>query len=326
MQTKHWIKYAFIFNTSLISLIFILMLWNDTFSNTHENRTSFYTEPNKNVLKVNYILNNKKRYDSFIFGSSRVGAINPLKINTGNYYNMTYSEGIPKEHLLNIKLFIKNGIKINNLLIAVDEFSYQVSYEQHQEQASTKAHYLASGTNIISYYKDLYLRFPLGEDRSHLRKKILGGKQYMINVSQQKALYKIIERDFSKQTFITKGHADNPIFDMPIIYNGNTLLSTLNDIKGIKQVCQKNNINCTFIINPIHNKTYEFTNKKLLVEFRKELSLITDYYDFSFPNTISSNNNYWIETSHFTYEVGDKIIDKIYKNKSSEFGEYINAI
>ena len=51
-------------------------------------------------------MNNKKKYDSFIFGSSRVGKINPLKIENGKYYNMTYSEGLPREHYQNIKFLI----------------------------------------------------------------------------------------------------------------------------------------------------------------------------------------------------------------------------
>ena len=92
----------------------------------------------------------------------------------------------------------------------------------------------------------------------------------------------------------------------------------------IKNICNKNSINCIFFINPIHNTTYQFTNHKLLYSFREQLSKITDYYDFSHPNYISMKNQFWQETSHYHLNVGDLIIDKIYNSINyKDFGALI---
>ncbi|MEA1893417.1 MAG: hypothetical protein U9N33_12015 [Campylobacterota bacterium] len=326
MKIKNWLLYAFVTTCTSVIVVFFLMIWSDTYSNIHTDRTEFYTEPNKNVKKVEYILENKMKYDSFIFGSSRVGSINPLKIDNGNYYNMTYSEGIPHEHLINIQLFIDSGIKIKNLLIGLDEFSYQVSFIKHQNQGLTKAHYLATKTDFIIYCRELYLRFPLGEDRHHIKKKLFGADSFKLNVSSQSTAYKKAQESFSRVKYETPEHLNNPTFNKPTFYSGNTLNDTIKDIQAIKNICTNNKINCIFFINPIHKKTYEFSNLKLLKTFRYNLSQITPYYDFSYPNKISEDNSYWIETSHYTLEVGGMILDKIHKNKTNNnFGKYIKG-
>jgi RNase H-fold protein (predicted Holliday junction resolvase) len=120
---------------------------------------------------------------------------------------------------------------------------------------------------------------------------------------------------------------ENKIFQKPTLYNGDTLKETLQDIKEIKDICDKEKINCIFFINPIHQKTYEYTNKKLLKEFKLKLSKITDYYDFSIQNKISKDNSYWIETSHYTIEIGNIIINKIYNKKQNiKFGLHIQKL
>lgn len=326
-KTKLWLRLAFLSTSIIVITVLLLLQWSDTYSNTHYDRTQFYTEPNKNVLKMHYILKNPTKYDSFIFGSSRVGNLNPLKIQNANYYNMTYSEGIPKEHLLNIQLFLKKSIKIKNLLIGLDEFSYQVSFEKHQSQGLTKAYYLATNTNIISYYRELYLRFPLSEDRHHISKKITNKKNmFTINISNQENNYKIREKSFNLQNFTTSKHLQNKSFDKPTYYHGNVLKQTTKDIKAIKTICTNKDINCIFFINPIHHKTYEYTDRKLLKKFKKELASITGYYDFSLQNEISNNNRYWQETSHFTLETGNLMLNKMFHQKPSfkNFGIYIH--
>jgi len=325
MKIKQWLIYAFFLTFFILATVFALLKWSDTYSNIHPLRTNFLTEPNKNVLKVDYILRNKKLYDSFIFGSSRVGSINPLHITNGKYYNMTYSEGLPKEHLLNIKLFVKQGVKIKNLLIGLDDFSYKVSFLKHQHQGLTKADYRATDKPYYSYLRELYLRFPLGEDRHHIVKKIKGVQGWHLDVSKQYESYKRAQINFNRKIYETQAHLKSPKFSEPTLYSGNYMKETLKDIKEIVTKCKKNNINCIFFINPIHHTTYKYTKIKQLKHFKEELAKITPYYDFAFPNFISEDNSYWIETSHYTLEVGDMILDKIFNrdNKITNFGKFI---
>jgi hypothetical protein len=313
MTEKKWLIYVALMILITLGIITCSMYWSDTYSVAHTERTSFYTEPNKNIIKVEYILKNKMKYDSFVFGSSRVGAINPLNIKNGKYYNMTYSEGIPHEHFLNIKLFLNSGVKINNLLIGLDDFSYQVSFDKHQQQGLTKSHYLATETSKFSFYKDYFFRFPLGEDRRHMLNKFYNKNPSYLDVSMQ-------EKDYLKingvKDFNSSEHLNASIFNKPTHYNNNVLSQTINDIYQINKICKINNINCIFFINPIHQTTFKYLNKELFIEFKKQLGNITQYYDFSNQNSISTNNYYWHETSHYRNIVGDVMLAKIFNDPS----------
>ena len=324
MAIKQWLNYAFLLVLLILATVFFLLKWSDTYSNTHPLRTHFLTEPNKNVLKVDYILRNKKRYDSFIFGSSRVGSINPLHIHNGHYYNMTYSEGLPQEHLLNIKLFLEKDIKIKNLLIGLDDFSYKVSFKKHQHQGLTKADYRATHTPYYSYLRQLYLRFPLGEDRHHIIKKIKGVQGWYLDVSKQYENYKKAEAKFYRKVYETKAHLKSPKFLEPTLYSGHYMKETLQSIREIVDTCKSHKIKCIFFINPIHHTTYKYTDIAQLNKFKEELAKITPYYDFALPSLITQDNSYWIETSHYTLEVGDMILDTIFKErKINNFGKFI---
>ncbi|MDH4945504.1 hypothetical protein [Sulfurimonas sp. C5] len=239
---------------------------------------------------------------------------------------MTYSEGLPQEHYLNLKLFVNKGVQINNLLIGLDEFSYQVSFLKHQHQGLTKAYYKATHTSLFTYYRQLYLRFPLSEDRHHIKKKILNSpNHFILSIAQQEENYKYAEKEFDSLQYSSQIHLNDPRFAKPTYYNGNFLTEAIISVKNIKELCDNNNINCKFFINPIHHKTYEYTNKKLLLRFKEELAKITDFYDFSEPNTISNDNRYWDDTSHYNLEIGDLIIKTIYTDKVyvKDFGIHV---
>ena len=60
-------------------------------------------EPNKNYIKMRHVIKNPDLYDSLLFGSSRVGFLDVERMNDGTYYDMMYSEGLPAEHLQNLK-------------------------------------------------------------------------------------------------------------------------------------------------------------------------------------------------------------------------------
>lgn len=115
-------------------------------------------EPNKNYIKMKYILANPGKFDSFMFGSSRVGFIHTHKIIGEKCYNMTYSSGLPGWHLLNIKTFLDNGIRPKKIYIGLDWYSYPVSRSynnQVHDPIRCPYEYLANDTqHFIKLYLD----------------------------------------------------------------------------------------------------------------------------------------------------------------------------
>ena len=56
------------------------------------------------------------------------------KIPGGDYYNMNYSEGLPGEHLDDIKVLLEKKIPIRNIVIGLDNFSYIMRPDDHRGQ------------------------------------------------------------------------------------------------------------------------------------------------------------------------------------------------
>lgn len=301
--SKKWVLIATIFTFVILFISTLLLIWTNTYSILHPANTRFIDEPNRNFLKVEYILTHPNQYNGFIFGSSRVGALIPSHAQGAKFYNMTYSEGIPHEHLLNLRLFLKHDVKIKKILLGLDEFSYQVSFAQHQQQWLTKAHPLATGSSWFSFYRFYFFRLPTQHDKSQFLKKISHPDQ-MITMD-------IVEQNNFYRTFLSNNDKfldSDPKYLKPTHYNGNTLTDTLRDIQDIVDLCKQHDIELTVFINPIHHTTYQDTNKQLLQEFKHTLSTITPYYDFSGPNEITQDNHNFVDTSHYTVDIGDQML------------------
>jgi len=328
MTAKKWINIAII-------IIFIIFFFNttylyviDTYKIVTPDSNEYKVIPNQRVPITEYILKNKDIYDSLIFGSSRVGYINPFHINNQSVYNMTYAAGIPHEHLLIIKLLLDRGMKLKHLLIGLDDISYQGNFEEYQTKLGSKSHYLVTSETKLEFYKDFFFHKPSKDDYKSFSKKDLPLelREHIYNsIYNQQKLYTEAKHINTR----TAKYINDPKFNYPIIvYDSNQVNESLADIKEIVNISKIYNIDTKFIIVPMHKKTYEFSNKERFYEFRKKLSEITSYYDFGLPNEVNNNNIYWKETSHFTTEVGDMILNRIYDNNTSikNFGVFVNKI
>jgi hypothetical protein len=119
-------------------------------------------------------------------------------------------------------------------------------------------------------------------------------------------------------------HMRDAKFDNPVCYAGDNLASTLENMRELVAVAKENNINLTIFINPLHKTTYLATNWEQLFAFKKGLAAITDYYDFSGLNSITTDNYYYYETSHYREMVGDMMLKRMFGGPSvsvpSDFG------
>ena len=88
------------------------------------------------------------------------------------------------------------------------------------------------------------------------------------------------------------------------------------DIQSIINLCNENAINMILFTNPLHKLTYQKAAEVGYIDFLEKLSETTDYYNFSGMNDITTNNDNYLETSHYKLQVGDLIIDTIFNHKT----------
>lgn len=276
-----------------------------------------FHEPNQQVAKINFLVKNPKKYDSFVFGSSRALFIDNRKITNGTYYNMACSEAVPEEHLKNIKFLLNNNVTIRNLVIGLDDFSYEVDPHKHDNDLLRQLHPAITGKDLEIFYAQYFLKtnrlFSTVKayiTHNYLNRGSLKENGVFFDIGNTgRMLVKAWEEKISKDP---GKHVKDKKFEKPTHYDGDFLNNTLSSIQEITALSKKNGINLVFFINPVHKTTYLDADKSRFIKFKRELAGLTSYYDFSGLNSITTNNLYYHETSHYREMVGDMMLRKMF--------------
>lgn len=275
-------------------------------------------EPNSNYIKMQYILNNPDKYDSFLFGSSRVGFIDVERIPEGNWYNMWYSEGLPEEHLENLREMIEHGIIPKNVMIGVDNISCFVNPAIHEKQFYRIPY---PRKNKLAFFANYFS---------------IKGVLRSLSVTMN---YESNDPDYVERYYTTGGSrrdsalagtwtTDAPYWEY---YYEDQLADAVLSMRRIADLCEENGINLIVFTNPIYYKTYQESKNYGYDQFLEWLSGSADYYNFSGINDVTTDRMNYYESSHFTEEVGDRIIDRIFYGVTDEtlesqgFGFYVTA-
>lgn len=277
-------------------------------------------EPNKNYIKTKYVIEHQDEYDSYLFGSSRAGFIDVSKLPDGSWYNLSYSEGVPAEQVDTLKTLIVNGEIPKQVYLSLDNISYLVSPEYHEGQLYRKAFPFTGSLNekirfFTSYFDTITTLESLSVicnyegDTEDLRRRMYSTGCEDLNADR------IFDENNKKAYWAT--------------YYEPRVDEALAEIQEFYDICMAHDIKLTVFTNPMYVTTFQKSVENGYLDFLKGLSEITDYYNFSGYNRISLDDSYYFETSHFTPEAADIIMD-IMQNGGDEvemrdfgFGAYV---
>jgi len=271
--------------------------------------------PNQNYIKMRHILDNPALFDSFLFGNSRVGFINVASIPGLRCYNMTYSQGLPREHKENLEVMIKKNIIPAVVLIGLDDIGCYTNPKTHHNQLLRMPYPADAVKNHAAYYKFL-MKYLAPSDMLESIKILIS---YKINNGKDTTYIKQFNENGGMwiETMINNVDWENiSVYSPPFHDYG--IDNVIADIRSIIDLCNENNIKLILFTNPLHVLTYKQAVKNGYIDFLSRLSEITDYYNFSGINDITTDNdNYW-ETSHYKNKIGNLIIDGIFNNNTDQ--------
>ena len=231
---KKFLLKVSVFTIYTLALQILVPLVIDPFNIFHaENIRANGIEPNQHYIKVAYVLKNPNRFDSFIFGSSRVGAIHTERIHDERCYNMTYSVGLPAAHLENIVAFLESNVRPKKIYIGVDSLSY---------------------TNIYSEQINQPLRCPysaLNNNYFHLACLYLDPAQVVRSFVTMKQITRITPENFYKYGWSIPYNLESAhdwTLLSPSIGKMMDIPSTLKTIDEIIKICREHNIDLVFSI------------------------------------------------------------------------------
>jgi hypothetical protein len=294
----------------------------DPYSVLRKDFKSMWICPNERYVKTDFILSHPTKYDSFLFGSSRVSQIPVDVFNkaTGHrYYNMTIVSGVVAENLKILKLLLKNNVTVKNISIGLDYFSFQmlpldvlvrnIMYPETLEE------------KIKFYYTYLFLE----PDSGMLHEIKFNGKDAFYDITGSGG-YDFLKRE---ENLMLHPQEHEAKFKSPVFAICKSRLEeTLGEISEIKSICRENGINLLIFMNPGHAFSYLCDDIKFMNTVRSRLAEVTDYWDFSSASAITENNFNYIDIIHFRKKIGAMMVERMFNLKSGappDFGELITT-
>ena len=306
---KRFLKKCLIF-LMILSVIFLpLGVGLDPYNIFHWNHIrNNGVEPNKSYVKMKNILKDPDRFDSFLFGSSRAGFFDVSKMDDGDYYDMAYSEGTPGEHLQNLRDMIDRGVKIKNVTMGVDDISYFVDPDFHKDQLYRKPF---PWNGSLSEKAGFYLSYLDLITLSQSIEVVMKHKNTDPYYGQR-----LLETGTENLSIKTDFHYDKTDATWSDYYYPRE--ESLEEIKEIVELRRENKIKLRIFTNPLNGYTYEKDIANGYLVFLKELAGVTPYWNFSGFNNVTLDMTNYYETSHFSPDVADTIIERIYNDKGDE--------
>lgn len=278
----------------------------DTFNVFHWKNIRFTSaEPNKNFVKTQYIIHNPKKFNAFIFGSSRVRNIPinvlPTKADSKplRWYNMTHSEGIPAEHLATIRTFLANGVDIDMILLGFDNITMYASVNQHETQLLRmpfQVHEESPMHFYVPYLKNITASSIIKEVGRYNASEMKGETERFYEWGG-------CESDFSLTA--------NPQMERyKIGHFGYTQNDAHKDIEEIATLCSEHNINLVLFTSPMHQTLYRNNVEDGYFDFLRAVAQKCEFYNFSALNNYTVNPQYYYEWSHYRPALG-LLVNKI---------------
>jgi len=330
LSAKKWIKLFFVFNIFNIFFISAINYTIDPFNIFHTQFLKHQFQMNERFIKVEYLEKHNKEFDSYLFGSSRIGTTKPSVvehyITNSKFYNFTLSSATLYDYLIHLRYFIKQHYSINTLYVQIDMDSmsfYGISKYDYMK----KPHPHIFDNSLVQYY----VSYLIGLFPSNMKGKI------KINIDYNESMRYFLNKGFwvreNDEVSIDKDckiHSNN-ISKFPKNYT--RILSYTKksqNIKALKEIIKlskDNNIKLILFIAPLNKSMMDKFVLDGYLKYLKDISEVTNFYDFSGYNSITINNCNYYEESHYRPLVAKLIAGRIFNDKSiqvpDDFGIYI---
>lgn len=271
---------------------------------------------------------NKIKPNTIMLGGSRVHYLNPKdleKYTHDKVYNLGLSYSTLEEQYYFLKYSLEN-FDIKNVIIGINLYTFSEVLEDNSNSDFDKDIF----TNKFNFYQQIkhYLEVPLFK--------------YL-----KFAYNNTFTEPFYEDGAITKYHQDIVLKGKSWeqrknnSYNGYIEKyrdylewgeTNLEYFKKMIQLCKDYNVNLKVFTTAIHTSQLDILkdlNKMdIYYKWKDEIAKITPYWDFMYDNSVTRNDDNFIDTSHIKQEFGKLYFAKLFDDTSvdvpKDFGVYVD--
>ncbi len=294
-----------------------------------------FVEPNQDFIKPRYIVQNPKKYNCFVFGSSRANNIDVRKIKDYRCYNMFCNGGVPHEHLGTLRYMLKHKVKIDLVLVQLDDFSFRTDPAARLNDPLRHPYPPVLEEHLLPYY----VRYLFSLHAQHIMSPVIRGYWGKIIGKKEKPPVYYDVNDTGQilapgiDTFIDE-HPDfqrnDPQFTQKIEgATGDNMKGTINDLAQMVSLLKAHRIPFVFLMSAPYKTWFLDLDLDAFGRFEREVAKLTDFYDFSGINSITQDPFNYYNPSHFRVPIGDMMLARIFNNNSvpvpADFGVLVTA-
>jgi hypothetical protein len=324
MNGKKWVGIFFVLSLVFVALLNTVNYVIDPFNIFHTKTLKHQYQMNERFIKIEYLEENNKKFNGYMFGSSRIGVTPPKVIEkyipNSKFYNFTISSANLYDYLTHLEYFIKQKYPINTLYLQLD-IDKMGQYGRLSSDYLRKLHPYTLNKSLTLYYMD-YLNgfFPF-----NIKGKILENINHTNRTDYflDTGIWTQPDNELAIKTDFKKYEKGVEEFNKKTRRTFKYRISekSMRALKNIKLLCIKNNIKLFLFTTPHNKNMMDGFIVDDYLRYLKEISNITDFYDFSGYNTITMNNYNYYESSHYRPLVGGLIAGKIFKDDTVEIPE-----
>jgi hypothetical protein len=292
--------------------------------------------PNERFIKMNFLEQNKNKYQGFLIGSSRIGTTEPKYleryIKDVRFYNLTIAAGTLGDFQILIKRLLQSQVQVKYIYLQIDVFDNLTNYTHDQSALLLKMK--PEDENIeqkVQFYRDYLLSHPYETLWAQLERDFNLKNEYRRNDFFQSGCWyeDSKERELHKNANLYVKKEKTFYKKEKIVADKEVVFKNLAALKNIVSTCQQNNIKLILFVTPHNKNMLKSINYSDYLDFLKSLAQINDYWDFSGFNTITMENKNYYEYSHYRPYVGQLITGRIFHddtvNIPNDFGIKITS-
>lgn len=330
MNAKKWIKVWMIIVISIPTIIGSINYTVDPYYVFHKEDTFYRGPSNIGFIKIEYLNENKDKYNSYMIGSSRIGTTDPKDIEKyipgSKFYNLFLAGANLNDIRIHLEYMIKEKYPINNLYVQIG--IHNMSNCKFNELSKSQTHPYVMNTPLIPFYLDRLFSL---DYKMYIAKyeDFRGEYIYHHQCNIKNGVFNYINKD----RWIKENH-DDYVRNEKTFYIKNTRKEVYTEraeveknLRIINNICNKNNIKLILFITPHSRIMFDTYDIDSYLEFIKTISKFNTFYNFSGYNSVTTNDYNYYEDSHYLPHVGRLIAARIFKDQTikvpNDFGVYV---
>lgn len=334
MNSKKWIKVSLL--TTLLGFLFLMLLNYiiDPFNVFHSKILKHDFQVNERFVKIEYLEKNHNKFNGYMIGSSRIGTTSPKTVEqyipNSKLYNLTVSSATMYDYIMHIRYMIKKDYPIKTIYLQLD-LANMTDYKIPESDYLSRLHPYVDNSSLMLFYFD-YLSgfFPLNiknkvAQNIHYTSESTSETTYDLktgiwaNPSREKEILENCEEYVEKEkSFHRKNRR---------VVRYTIKKKIRRDLKEIVNLCKVHDIKLYVFIMPHNQILMDAFAVEDYLEYLSDIAKITDFYDFSGYNSVTTNNCNYYEQSHYRPVVGKLIAARIFNNKAlkvpNDFGKLV---